>query len=212
MKAIIFYGAMLFGLTTFSQSETEVLTTSIKIEDFITHIASKDNNASEERIYLAIETGEQGLTLEERFYLEQGIKLLSKRISENSLIAIGCYGSQDRLIIPYTPVSGLTDITTVLNTISSHSIKTQTDGIDLAFNMADSELKEGIKNTVIILRNTPSKHNSENTISATIATPITPEFSDKKEKTATVNHTKLGGAIALTAITILPDVLQIIKN
>ena len=46
MKAIIFYGAMLFGLTTISQSETEVLTTSIKIEDFITHIASKDNNAS----------------------------------------------------------------------------------------------------------------------------------------------------------------------
>ena len=138
----------------------------------------------------------------------QGIKLLSKRVSKNSLIAVGFYGAQNKLISPHIPIDDFKDIVTTLNASkTSPEPKEQIDGINIAFNMATLEFKDGIKNTVIILRSNQVKHSAlENT------TSYTPEISEKKEKTKAINHTKLGGAIALTAITILPDVLEIIKD
>lgn len=210
MKTIIFYGFLLLGFTaTFAQEDTELQTISIKIENFISYIAAQENTALERRIFLALEIGENGLEAEERFYIEQGIKLLSKKVTENSLIAIGTYGAKGQLIMPYTQIIDIKDVTSLIQTIQLDRTPGQTDGLDLAFQTAALQLKEGIDNDVIILRNDHVK----STNYAIAAVQAEPKLDKKpKEKAAAVNHTKLGGALALTALTILPDILEIIKN
>lgn len=207
MKTIIFYGFLLLGYTaTSAQNDKEVQTISIKIENFISYIAAQEAAPSEQRIFLAIETGPTGLEAEERFYIEQGIKLLSKRITQTSLIAIGSYGSQGQLIVPYTAISDIKDFSDLVHKIQLDTSLEPSDGIDIAFQNASLQFKEGIDNVVMILRNNHVKNSTP-----TLAAAVTKK-EVREEKKAAVSPTKLGGALALTALTILPDVLEIIKN
>ena len=203
MKTFLFYTLVILTVTTtFAQNHAEIHTKSLKIENFIDYVAAQAINPIEQRIYIALEIGPNGLQAEERFYIEQGIKLLSKRVTENSLIAIGTYGSKSTIILPYS----------TLNAIIAHAHKTSnpgaTDGIDLAYETAELQIKEGVKNIVLILRNNSTQAALGTTTSPSNATaPQIPLEQVTKGKQA-----KIGGAIALTALTILPDILEIIKN
>jgi len=209
MKTIIFYSLLILTITTtIAQNEIEIHTKSLKIENFIDYVAAQEITPTERRIYLALEIGPNGLQAEERFYIEQGIKLLSKRVTENSLIAIGTYGSNSTIILPYSALNTIKDISSLI--ANAHKTKNQSvsDGIDLAYETADLQAKEGIDNTVLILRN-------NNTKTALVTTKIetsTQAEEKPREQVTTGNQTKIGGAIALTALTILPEILEIIKN
>jgi hypothetical protein len=204
MKTFLFYTLVILTVTTtFAQNHAEIHTKSLKIENFIDYVAAQAINPIEQRIYIALEIGPNGLQAEERFYIEQGIKLLSKRVTENSLIAIGTYGSKSTIILPYSTLNA---------TIIAHAHKTSnpgaTDGIDLAYETAELQIKEGVKNIVLILRNNSTQAALGTTTSPSNATaPQIPLEQVTKGKQA-----KIGGAIALTALTILPDILEIIKN
>lgn len=213
MKTILMYGLLLVGCTTaFAQENTELLTKSIKIENFISYIASQEIQETEQRVYIAIETGSAGLQAEERFYLEQGIKLLSARLAENSLIAIGTYGSLGKVILPYTEISDLKNISNLL--VNAHlSNKTSLDdGIDLAYETAALQQKEDAINTVLILRNSNINAPSISKTEEVVIPSQEKQVVKQREQAQATKHNKLGGAIALTALTILPDLLEIIKN
>jgi len=209
MKTIIFYSLLFLTIaTTFAQKETEIHTKSIKIENFISYAAAQDNSPAERRIYLALEIGIDGLEAEERFYIEQGIKLLSKRVTENSLLAIGTYGSNSSIILPYSALSTIQDISSLIANAHKATNQSVSDGIDLAYETADLQAKEGIDNTVLILRN----NNTKTALATTTLETSTPAPGKPREQVTSGNQTKIGGAIALTALTILPEILEIIKN
>lgn len=212
MKTILMYGLLLVGCTTAFAQETELLTKSIKIENFISFIANQDITETEERIYIAIETGAAGLQAEERFYIQQGIKLLSTRLPENSLIAIGTYGALGQVILPYTEVSDVKDVSSII--ASAHQTKSTSldDGIDLAYDTAALQLHEDAINTVLLLRNSNANTAAVLTTSATQLPVQEQQVTPQRKQAEAANHNKLGGAIALTALTILPDLLEIIKN
>ena len=202
MKTIIFYSLLILTITTaVAQGEIEIQTKSIKIENFISYVANQEKAPTEKRIFLALEIGPNGLQAEERFYIEQGIALLSKRVTENGLLAIGTYGSNSDVILQYTAISALKDISTLITNTHKKTKSSQDDGIDLAYKNAEIHAKEGIENSVWILRN-------DNVTAASYAlTPGESQTDEEKPKepAKASNHTKIGGAIALTALTILPD-------
>ena len=213
MKTIIFTSLLILSITTaLAQGEIEIQTKSIKIENFISYIAGQEIKETEQRLYFAIEMDTAGIQPEVRFYLEQGIKLLAARLSENSRIAIGTYGSLGQVILPYTEISNLNNIS---NLITNAHIATSTsldDGIDLAYKTAALQQKEDVINTVFLLRNS---HAKEAIIAQTVEIAVTPQekkVKNQREQAKAATHSKLGGAIALTALTILPDLLEIIKD
>ena len=209
MKTFLFYTLVILTVTTtFAQNHAEIHTKSLKIENFIDYVAAQAINPIEQRIYIALEIGPNGLQAEERFYIEQGIKLLSKRVTENSLIAIGTYGSKSTIILPYSTLNAIKDISTIIAHAHKTSNPGATDGIDLAYETAELQIKEGVKNIVLILRNNSTQAALGTTTSPSNATaPQIPLEQVTKGKQA-----KIGSAIALTALTILPDILEIIKN
>ncbi len=210
MKTFFFYSLMLLGLATaYAQNDTEIHTKSIKIEDFISYIASLENTPREQRIYIALGVGPKGLNGENRFFLEQGIILLSKRLTKESLIAIGLYGSQGRVLMPYTLIQEIDNLSSYIKAIEINKPSPNVDGINLAFETAKFHGKEGIDNSVFLILNNNS---TTDIVENTTGVKTTDVHVKEKEKTTASNHTKLGGAIALTALTILPDVLEIIKN
>ena len=208
MKTILFYAFLLAGSTiTFSQNDQDVQTQTIKLEDFITYSAAYEASEIDHKLYLAVEVGVNGFEAEQRFYLEQGIKLLSKRLPETSFLAIGTYGGYGTILQPYTPLDQLSNMSNSI--LQSQNNQEQLDGIDLAFQMAFSQYQEGANNTVLIIRNnitsTTLVYKGETNSKAL-------NKQETKEKTTTHTNQKLGGAIALTALSILPEVLDIIKD
>ncbi|MFT5752046.1 MAG: hypothetical protein ACI86L_001557, partial [Dokdonia sp.] len=84
----------------------------------------------------------------------------------------------------------------------------QSDGIDLAYQYANENFEVDYDNKVLILRNDSSAAHKK----------IAKSSRSKKQKDVSAEavniapKTKLGGAIALTALSILPEILDIIKN
>jgi len=210
MKTYIFYTLLTLGIVNaLGQNDPEVHTKTIKIDDFITYVASQEPSETDQKLYLAVETGVNGFDAQQRFHLEQGIKLLSKRLPENSSIALGTYGANGRLIAPYTKTSQLTDVYNRIPQSVNEKTKAQLDGIDLAFQMASTQFQEDANNMVIIIRNNQTAITK---IGSTTPSTKAQNLQETKEKPAAATNQKLGGAIALTALSILPEVLDIIKD
>lgn len=210
MKTVIFYGLLIIGITSsFAQSAQKVNTQTIKIEEFISHTVEDQAYDSPQILYLLAEVGPNGFNASEIFHIQQGLKLLSKRLPENSLVALGTYGSNAKLVAPFTKSDQLEDISKVLSQDSLFSDKVLIDGIDLAFQTTSKYPDATLQKTVLILRNNKTIEE----ISNVAETASKPTASPKNaEKLNIASKQKLGGAIALTALSILPEVLDIIKD
>lgn len=192
-------------------AQEEVSTTVIKLKDLITHAADSYPNEEPQQIYLLIETGASGVSSDHRFFLEQGVQLLLKRLQPEDKIAIGTYGGSNKTIVSYTEASNASHILSELQKIYTITDQnTDKDGIDMAYQFAKSYFVETSENKVIMMRNDQVMGNS-------VVAKVTEEKENKHQKTReerkeTGQPYKLGGAIAITALSILPEVLEIIKD
>ncbi|MFC4634327.1 hypothetical protein ACFO3O_10445 [Dokdonia ponticola] len=194
-------------------AQEDVSTTVIKLKDLITHAADSYPNEEPQQIYLLIETNASGVSSDHRFFLEQGVQLLLKRLQPEDKIAIGTYGGSNKTIVSYTEASNASHILTELQkiyTITEQDTDTAKDGIDVAYQFAKSYFVETSENKVIMMRNDQVTGNS-------IAANAIKEKENKHKKTRAERKEagqpyKLGGAIAITALSILPEVLEIIKD
>lgn len=204
--------SIIFVLMTIQlTAQEDVSITVIKLKDLITHAADSYPNEEPQQIYLLIETNASGVSSDYRFFLEQGMQLLLKRLQPKDKIAIGTYGGNTRTIVSYTEASNASHILTELQkiyTISDHD--TGKDGIDMAYQFAKHYYVDASENKVIIMRNDQVTGN-------TIAVNGKEEEKINTKKTSEElkeagRPFKLGGAIAITALSILPEVLEIIKD
>jgi hypothetical protein len=210
MKTSIIY-IVLVLMTVQLRAQEEVSTTVIKLKDLITHAADSYPNEEPQQIYLLIETGASGVSSDHRFFLEQGVQLLLKRLQPEDKVAIGTYGGSNMTIISYTEASNASHILNELQKI--YTIKNQDankDGIDMAYQFAKNYYVEASENKVIMMRN-------DQVAGQAIVANATEEKENKHKKTRAERKEagqpyKLGGAIAITALSILPEVLEIIKN
>ena len=192
-------------------AQEEVSTTVIKLKDLITHAADAYPNEEPQQIYLLIETDVTGVSSDNRFFLEQGVQLLLKRLQPEDKVAIGTYGGSNLTIVSYTEASNNSHILQELQKI--YTIENQDvdkDGIDIAYQFAKNYFIEGSENKVIMMRN-------DQISSQAIAANAKASKSKKTKKTREERKEagqpyKLGGAIAITALSILPEVLEVIKD
>lgn len=221
MKNVLIAILILVVSQTIAQNEIE--TTVLKGDQLINYAA--DNFPSEEaqHIYVLVETGNAGVSPESRFYLEKGIQLLLNRLEDDDQIAIGVYGENQGTVLPYTSVKLKEMILQKIERLyQGIFIETPTDGIDVAYTLAQQNYNDEGKNTVVMLRgtdrNTASMATSASTMTTTslsnrgVQLPITHPEKTSSDQIKTVNHSKVGGAIVLTALTILPELIGIIKN
>ncbi|RMB63961.1 hypothetical protein EAX61_00845 [Dokdonia sinensis] len=200
---------VLLTLQASAQTEQEIKSTMITIEGLITHAATNYPTQEKQKLFLLIEASENGIYTDARFYLEQGLSLLLKRLKPDDLIALGTYGSRNEVLLPYTKIKNEKKIMEMVQVLSQPIRNTEVkDGIDQAFNLAQTQYEPGALNSVIMMRN----DNIESMVTSKSKSSLQGN-AESNDKTGRVsNNPKIGGAIALTALSILPEILTIIKN
>lgn len=222
MKNVITTVLLLIGISVNCQNE--IVTVAIKGDQLITYAAENFPSEESQQLYILVETGSGGIDLESRFYVEKGLLLLLKRLNEDDQIALGVYGKAQGTILPYTSISSKNVILEKIESLFNGTFDTtEIDGIDLAYETAGKAKIEEAISTVIMLRGTSKNGTQEidiqknaygkNDVNSTNKSDVaTTEQKTQREQAKATNHSKLGGAIALTALTILPDLIEIIKD
>lgn len=201
MKALFIILAITFYLTSNSiiAQEKNIETESVEVENLISFIVEnyKKKEAGDSGIYnliFLIQVSNNGYSLEDEVILKQGFKLLSKRLTEVDNISMIGYSGLNGIALEQESIKNLKKILFTLNNFKSSIKEFHKDGITLAYEYADKNFVEDAINKVIMIR-MPNSQNIDETQSAS-ALP-------KKKK---------GNAIVLTAITLLPEIISVLKD
>ena len=201
-------------------STSNIETVLLSTRDLITHTA--DQYPSEpQQLFLLVETNNSNFNSDEYFYIQQGIKLLLKRLLPTDKLAIGTYGTSNKVILPFTEVSNILPIETAIKKFLLGNMKSNDeDGIDTAYQFILNSMSSEDHNKVIILRNDKiklhsvlAKQSSKNAVSKNENNlKENNNVNSKKQRIKASDNKKLGGAIFLTALSILPEILEVIKD
>jgi len=194
---------------TGQKTVNEVQTSIINISEFITYVADQFPKEESQRLLLLIEMEKPSIESDHRFFLEQSMKLLINRLQKDDEIAIVVYGMDNQIILDYTKINNEAYIFSKLASLSKkQEIMTIDDGIDIAHQLATSN-HDGEKTTkILMLKDDSKKMNSSLRLSSSFQKKK--EVSDAPTKIA--NQPKIGGVIAITALSLLPEILEVIKN
>ncbi|WP_460219081.1 hypothetical protein [Psychroserpens sp. MEBiC05023] len=199
--------ALLLVLTTFVSAgqEQHIETKSVSIQNIITfivdHIDAKSedlDDASKNLIFL-LQTPVSDLNLEDKIILKQAFKVISERLSEEDYISIITYSGFNGIALEKTPATDLKKIIHSLDDLKSSITTFHNDGIDLAYSYAATNYEEDADNIIIMIRN-PSASISKTPTAVPVET-----LQDVKSNTK-------NNAVLLTAISLLPQIISVIKD
>jgi len=202
MKSIITLILIAFVITTGIAQEKNIVTKSVQIDNLIPFViqnfpTSNDGDDVEmQNITFLIQVSETDLSIENQVVLKQAFKLLSNRLSEDDLISIVTYSGFNGIALKQTEPSDLKKLLYTINNLKSSVKEFHVDGIELAYNYTNDNFEEEAINTVVMVRNPNASTNAN-----TYATPTTVKTSKKKN-----------GAVLITAISLLPELISVIKN
>jgi hypothetical protein len=233
MKSIFTLALLFIAFQLSAQNESETKSTIIKAEHLITYAAENFPSDDAQQLYILVETGKAGISPEDKFYIEQGIKLLIKRLDDNDMIAIGTYGAISANILSFTEVSKAAVLQEAVESLfRGDFIAMTSSGISIAYDMMDAHYDEEKVSSVIMIRGTGidliedaqeviasinGVKSPANTTSLYQGTEVSSRDKRKQEReqrkqSRAADHKNLGGAIALTALTLLPEILDVIKD
>lgn len=202
MKTLILTICTILAIPNCSAQEKNIQTYSVTLDQLIgfvveTYKADKDNSEDPHNVVFLLQFNGQTLTSEEAVLLKQAFKILAGRLSEDTLISIATYSGVNGIALQQTPS---TDLKKILNTIENlqSSIKEfHDDGIAMAYDYMNTHFDEDFQNSIVIIRNPNSS-----TTSLTSNIQATKEEKSKGKSSA----------IVLTAISLLPEIISVIKN
>ena len=233
MKNIFTLALMLIALQLKAQNESEIQSTVIKAEHLITYAAENFPSENPQQLYVLVETGESGISIENKFYIEQGLRLLIKRLDDGDKVAIGTYGAISANILPFTEVSKIVVLQESIDSLfTGNFVESNASGIAIAYDMIEAHHDDEQASSVIMIRGAGIKNREEARALTASNTPqkdqnsiaslykeaqVSPRDQRKLEReqrkqSRAADHKNLGGAIALTALTMLPEILDIIKD
>lgn len=224
MKTVSTYLVTLFLIgqcVAQNPSTSNIETVLLSTRDLITHAADQYPSERPQQLFLLVETNNSNFNSDEFFYIQQGVKLLLKRLLPTDKLAIGTYGTSNEVILPFTEVSNFLLIETAIKKFLSENIKSNDeDGIDTAYQFILNSMSLEDHNKVIILRNDKIKLDSafaKQSLSKTVSKNANNliennEVNSKNQQVKASDRKKLGGAIFLTALSILPEILEVIKD
>lgn len=213
MKNVFTLIITLFSLISlFAQNNIE--TQSIALEDLITFVANhfplepkeEVGNANNEKevktnqISFILETCVSNYASEDKIILQQALKFLSTRLTKNDKISIYVYSGQNGMLLDRVSAKEIKKLLLAVNDVKSSIAEAHTDGIAMAYAKAQEHFNEAADNIVVMVRNpNAAKDKTETT---------------KIDVTSAKEQTKGKGnnAVLLTAITLLPELISIIKD
>jgi hypothetical protein len=202
MKSIITLILIAFVITTGIAQEKNIVTKSVEIDNLIPFViqnfptSNDDDDVDLRNVTFLIQVSETDLSIENQVVLKQAFKLLSNRLSEDDLVSIVTYSGFNGVALKQTAAHELKKILYTVNNLKSAVKEFHVDGIELAYNYTNDNFEEEAINTVVMVRNP-----NASTIANTYATPSTIKTSKKKT-----------GAVLITAISLLPELISVIKN
>ena len=201
---LIFFISLLSVAPLIAQNSIE--TQSIAIEDLITFIANSfpleaeaDDKIKTKQISFIIETSKKNFSAEDRVVLQQAFKFLATRLNKEDAISLFVYSGQNGLLLDRVSVKEIKKIMSVINDVKGSISKKHTDGITMAYQLAQDNFNSDANNSVIMVRNpnVVKAANSEVEITA---------------NKASNSKNMAGNALLLTAITLLPELISVIKD
>lgn len=201
MKALITIILTAFVAMMSIAQEQNIETKSVSLENLITFIVENytiktdDIDTDLQNISFLIQVPEGNLSIEDEVILKQAFKLLSKRLTDDDLISIITYSGFNGVALKQTEPNNMKRILYTINNFKSSIKEFHQDGIELAYEYAKENFDEEAINSVVMVRNPNISPNANGTTSLT-ALP-------KQKK---------NNAVLITAISLLPELLAIIKN
>lgn len=211
MKTLL---TLVFTLLFFNVNaqNTTLNTESVQLDQLISFIAdyfvkpvldeeNKDANddLKSEQITFLIEASDYGFSKEDKIILQQAFKFLSQRLTQKDKISIAFYSGKNGLLLKQESAK---DIKKILHAFSHCSvIENYKDGIGESYVYANSILNPMARNTIVFVRN-PNKSEVKPRI-----------VIDKNAITAnSTKSSKNGTIVLLTAISLLPELINVIKD
>lgn len=191
---------LIFSLASFSQ-DPQIETESVILDNFISfiveHYNTQTDSTATRHITFLIETYAERFNSEDGVILKQAFKLLSKRLTAKDSVSIIAYSNYNGSILAKTGAKDLKKLLYAIEHPKPSIIATETDGIDLAYQNAKAHFVKAGENSVVMLR-IPNRKDAIN----------------KEELTNTDQSPveKKGNAVVLTAISLLPELIAIIKD
>ncbi|WP_299335360.1 hypothetical protein [uncultured Psychroserpens sp.] len=186
--------------------DMNVETKSVSINNLISFIVDAIENKDEDLEYdnehyiFLIQTPVSELIAEDKVILKQALNLVSKRLVATDNISIITYSGFNGIALKKTSSKDLKEIMYVVEHLKPSSIKElHKDGIELAYNYAKEQAEEDVLSTVVMIRN-PKTMIARSDV--TTAKPVVTASEGSKNN----------NAVLLTAISLLPQIISVIKD
>lgn len=185
--------------------EMNIETQSVLIDNLIPFIVetieSKDEDSDEdpEHYIFLVQTPISDLIAEDKVILKQAFKLISKRLSEIDDISIITYSGFNGIALEKTSSKDLKVVIHAIENLKSNVKELHKDGIGLAYTYAKETMDEDTVSTVVMIRN-PKTMISRSSVAGLANSQAVPETSKKSN------------TVLLTAITLLPQIISVIKD
>ena len=183
-------------ITAFMQAqEKNIKTQQVDIDNLISYVvenykSKKSCEVTPKNIVLLIQFNND-FSEEKKIILKQSLKLMSSRLSENDKISILTYSGINGIVMKQTNATKIKKILKSVIDFNESIKEMHKDGIDFAYKYANDHFDEDAINSIIMVRNSSP-------------TPIAANSKQGKKKRNNI--------FLLTAISLLPEVLSVIKN
>ncbi len=195
MKALITIIFVAFTIAPSIGQEFDIETKSVELDNLISFIVNNYNDDSESKnITFLIQVNSEEMDGENLIMLKQGFKLISQRLDEHSNISIVAYSKFNGVALKMTSPKEIKLILHTLSDLKGSISEFYKDGISLAYKKAEENYNEELENIVVMIR---VNKKSENEI-------VDIEKRDNKKKKS--------NAFLITALALLPELIELIKN
>lgn len=205
MKSKILTFVCLLGTFFTNSQNNDVQTKSVLIDNLIPflveNIESKDDDSAidPEHFVFLLQSPIGDLNTEDKVILKQGFKLVSKKLTNEDQISIIAYSGVNGIVLNSAFAKNLKDILFSIENLKSSIKEPKHDGIEIAYAFADTLSQNNKKCTIIMVRNPKTMIARSDTLNAA----QNPSTADKSTK---------GNAVLLTAISLLPQIISVIKD
>ncbi len=187
---------LMMSIASFLQAqERNIKTQSVEIDNLISFVVEnyKAKQSAEEQsknIIFLIQFNND-FSEENKVILRQSLKLVTSRLTDDDKISILTYSGVNGVVLKQT---NPTKVKKILNSIVDFNVSIKEmhkDGIDFAYKYANNHFDEDVINSILMIRNPNATAVSSN------------QKQSKKKK---------NNAVLLTALSLLPEVLAVLKN
>ncbi len=201
MKSLITLIFVAFTIAPSIAQVKNIETYSVSIENLIPFIVDNyalnhDDDSVIKNLTFLIQVSDTDLDVESEIILKQAFKLLSRRLTENDNISIVTYSGFNGIALKQTSPKDLKKILFTINDFKSNVKEFHKDGIELSYSYTNENFIEEAINSVIMIRNPNA--------SLGIVTYNNSSLTEPPKKK--------NNAVLITAMSLLPELLAIIKN